>query len=492
MPEPSTAFRLRFPPSPTGHWHLGGARTALFNWLYARQNRGQFILRIEDTDRERSKREYEIELAETMKWLGLDWDEGPDWRKEGESWKTWDKGESGPYRQTERVALYKKYLEQLLSEGKAYFCYCTKEELEAQKQSFAAEGLPPKYSGRCRELKSPPPGREPQLIRFKTPAVEVEFDDLIRGRVKFDTGLFDDFVLARSPESPLYNFAAVVDDHEMKITHVVRGEEHLSNTPKQILIYRALGFSELPKFGHLPLILAADRTKLSKRYAETAMLQYREDGYLPEAMLNFLALLGWHPKEDREVLTREELLAEFDLARVQKAGAVFDPQKLNWLNIQHIKRLSDEEIARRLAPFWPPGRGEVPEEKMVQLVRLERDRAKTLKDFVANTDFIFELPDYEPKLLVWKNDTPEHARKVLEDLLRVFESAEAADLGSKDALAGKIELLIAENGKGQVFWPLRVAVSGLAASPDPLDISVILGKEETLRRLRLALNKINA
>ncbi len=484
-----SGIRLRFPPSPTGHWHLGGARTALFNWLFARQNQGAFILRIEDTDRERSRQEFEIELAETMKWLGLDWDEGPDWREEDGKWKAESIGAFGPYRQSERTALYKKYLEQLIKEGKAYHCYCTKEELEAQKQALSAEGLPPKYTGRCRDLTAAPAGRNPELIRFKTPARKIGFKDLVRGEVEFDAGLFDDFVLARNLESSLYNFAAVVDDHEMRITHVIRGEEHLSNTPKQLLIYDALGF-EPPVFGHLPLILAADRTKLSKRYAETAMLQYREAGYLPEAMLNFLVLLGWHPKADREVLTREEMIREFDLARVQKAGAIFSPEKLDWLNAQHLKRLSDAELLERLEPFWPKSRGEEPRERKLAAVRLVRERARTLKDFAEYTEFLYELPDYEPQVLVHKQSDAARATQAIQELEQALEALPEAAFLSREKLAEAVAPLAEKYGKGPIFWPLRVAVSGMAASPDPLDIMLVLGQTESLRRVRLALNKI--
>lgn len=446
-------------------------------------------MRIEDTDRERSRQEFEIELVETMKWLGLNWDEGPDWKEENGTRKSEQRGEYGPYRQSERTDIYRKYLTQLLENGKAYYCYCSKEELEAQKQARAAKGLPPGYAGHCRELTAPPAGRNPELVRFKTPARKIGFKDLVRGEVEFDTGLFDDFVLARSLESPLYNFAAVVDDHEMRITHVIRGEEHLSNTPKQLLIYEALGF-EPPVFGHLPLILAADRTKLSKRYAETAMLQYREAGYLPEAMLNFLALLGWHPKEDREVLTLEEMIREFDLGRVQKAGAIFNPEKLDWLNAQHLKLLSDKELLERLAPFWPKSRGEEPEDRKLAAVRLVRERARTLKDFAEHTEFLYELPDYEPQILVHKQSDAAQAAQVIRELEQVLEALPEAAFLNRGKSAEAIVPLTEKYGKGPVFWPLRVAVSGLAASPDPLDIMLVLGKAESLRRIRLALSKI--
>lgn len=468
---------------------MGGARTALFNWLFARKYGGKLILRIEDTDPERSDRKYEPEITEMMKWLGLDWDEGPDWQMVNHEWQTTTRGEYGPYRQSERAAIYRKYLEKLLAEGKAYFCYCSKEELEAQRQALIAAGLPPKYSGHCRDLKSAPAGKAPQVIRFKMPEGEVEFDDLIRGRVRFNLGLFGDIVIARDINSALYNFALVVDDYEMKISHVIRGEEHLANTAKQIALARALDLP-VPVFAHLPLILSPDRKKMSKRFTETSILHYREEGYLPEAIVNFLALLGWHPKGDREIFSLPELVEEFDLKRVQKAGAVFDPKKLDWINSQYLKKLSLDELMSRLEPRLLE-RGVKTTKKMLRkLVEVERERMKKLSDFTKLTAFFFELPDYEPKLLVWKDDPIAKTREVLEELLALLEKTPAEDFEDKD----KINRILAEPaekfGRGSVFWPLRAALSGQAASPDPLSILEILGKKETIARLTLAINKI--
>ncbi len=481
--------RVRFLPSPTGHWHLGGARTALFNWLFARKYGGKLILRIEDTDPERSDWKYEPEITEMMKWLGLDWDEGPDWQMVNHEWQTSTRGEYGPYRQSERTDIYRKYLEKLLAEGKAYFCYCSKEELEAQRQTLAAEGLPPKYSGHCRDLKSAPPGREPQVIRFKMPESEVEFTDLVRGRVKFDLGLFGDIVIARNMDSVLYNFALVVDDYEMKISHVIRGEEHLANTPKQMALARALGLPE-PVFAHLPLILSPDRKKMSKRFTETSVLRYQEEGYLPEAIVNFLALLGWHPQGDREIFSLPELVREFDLKRVQKAGAVFDQEKLDWLNAQYLKKLPLDELVARLEPRLEE-RGVKATKKMIKkLVEVERERMKKLGDFAKLTGFFFELPDYEPKLLVWKDDPATKTREVLEEMLAILEKSPAEDFEDKDKMNQTLSGLAEKFGRGSVFWPLRAALSGQAASPDPLSIMEVLGKKEIVARLTLAINKI--
>lgn len=481
--------RVRFPPSPTGHWHLGGARTALFNWLFARKYGGKFVLRIEDTDKKRSEQKYEIEIVETMKWLGLDWDEGPDWQMVNHEWQTTARGEYGPYRQSERLHIYRKYLQKLLDEGKAYFCYCSKEELEAQREALVAEGLPPKYSGHCREITSPPAGKNPQVIRFKMPEAELEFDDLIRGRVKFDLKLFGDIAIARDLDSPLYNFAVVVDDYEMKISHVIRGEEHLANTPKQLVIARALGFSE-PIFAHLPLILSQDRKKLSKRFAETSVLEYRKEGYLPEAIVNFLALLGWHPKGNREIFSLAELTQEFDLRRVQKAGAVFDQEKLDWLNGQYLRNLSSDELVVRLAPQLEERGVKATKKMLKKLVEVERGRIKKLSDFIKLTGFFFKLPDYEPNLLVWKNDTATKTKEILQELLALFEKTPSKNFEDKEKLNRLLASLAERNGKGNVFWPLRVALSGQTASPDPLSIMEILGKKETVARVTLAINKI--
>ncbi|MBM3257226.1 MAG: glutamate--tRNA ligase [Candidatus Liptonbacteria bacterium] len=468
--------RVRFAPSPTGHWHVGGVRTTLFNWLFARKQGGVFILRIEDTDAERSKKEYEAEILEMLAWLGLDYDEGP------------GKGNLGPYRQSERTALYEKYLAKLLEEHRAYYCYCSKEELEAERQALLAQGMPAKYGGHCRNLKNPPAGKKPEVIRFKTPEVEIEFKDLIRGKVKFDAALFGDFVIAKDVHSPLYNFAVVVDDHEMQISHVIRGEEHLSNTPKQILMQKAMGLAE-PIYGHLPLILDGERKKLSKRYAETSLLEYRERGFLPGAILNFLALLGWHPSHDKEVFTLKELIQEFDLSRVQKAGAVFNEKKLLWLNREHLRKLSEEEIAKFLDPFLKK-KNLTPNSEMLRgLIRLERDRIRTFSEFSESAGLFFSLPDYPSSLLNWKDSPKEETKQMISSLKECFAPLTEKKF-TREGIMAALRNLIETKGKGNVLWPLRAALSGQMASPDPLDIASILGKTETLRRLEIALKKI--
>ncbi|HEY4525978.1 MAG TPA: glutamate--tRNA ligase [Candidatus Paceibacterota bacterium] len=484
--------RLRMAPSPTGHWHMGGVRTALFEWLFARKHGGSFILRIEDTDEARSDKQYEREIVEMLNWLGLDWDEGPDWQMIGGVWQTKDRGNYGPYRQTERGRIYRKYLEKLITEGKAYYCYCTKEELEAEKQAMQEAGLVPKYSKRCRDLNSPPAGKEPQVIRFKTPEVKIEFKDIIRGRVEFDASLFGDMVIARNLESPLYNFGVVVDDHEMQITHVIRGEEHLSNTPRQLLLQRAMGLNE-PTYGHLPLILAPNRSKLSKRFSETSIVGYREMGYLPQAIINYLVLLGWHPSSDnREIFSLAELIQEFDLKRVQKAGAIFSQEKLDWVNSQYLKRLSEEELIEKLTPLLESKRGAVDRKILLKLVALEKDRIKTLSDFVKLTELFFELPEYDGKLLMWRKSSPEEAKDVLRQAMELIQGADEDNFETKESVAKIIAPLLERHEKGAVFWPIRVALSGSEASPDPLDIAAIIGKHETARRLKTAIDKMDS
>ncbi len=493
------AVRVRFAPSPTGHWHLGGVRTTLFNWLFARQNKGSFILRIEDTDTERSRREYETEILEMLEWLGLNYDEGPEPPKDLNLKPSTKFGSAsggktsafGPYRQSERLPLYEKYLSKLLEEHKAYYCYCTKEELEAERQVLLSQGLPAKYGGHCRNLSAPPAGKKPEVIRFKTPEVIVEFKDMIRGKVSFDAALFGDFVIAKDIHAPLYNFAVVVDDHEMQISHVIRGEEHLSNTPKQILMQKALGLNE-PTYAHLPLILAPDRSKLSKRYAETSLLEYREKGYLPEAILNFLAFLGWHPSHNEEVLSLEDLVKQFDISRVQKAGAIFNEEKLLWLNREHMRKISEETLSNLLEPFLRK-KGITPDSKILhELIRLEKGRMRTLAEFPESTKFFFKLPEYPPGLLLWKDDSSPLEIQIILSKLREKLAVIPKENFNQITITNAIADCIAEKGRGNVLWPFRAALSGRKASPDPLDIATILGSEETTRRLAHAIQKLES
>ncbi|HUX35697.1 MAG TPA: glutamate--tRNA ligase [Candidatus Paceibacterota bacterium] len=476
--------RVRFAPSPTGFLHIGSVRTALFNWLFARQHSGVFVLRIEDTDKERSKAEYEKDIIENFKWLGLDWDEGPD-----------KGGPFAPYRQSERRESYTKYLERLISEGKAYYCFCSKEQLEIDRQTLLSQGLPPKYIGRCRHLSKEESGSrkgkgETSVIRFLVPDSEVSFSDLVRGKVKFDASLTGDIIIAKNLNEPLYNFAAIVDDELMQITHIIRAEEHLSNTPKQILLQQALGFREL-KYAHIPLILNPDRSKMSKRYLESSVKDYREQGYLPEAIINFLALLGWHPKGDKELLDIGEIIKEFDIKRVQKAGAIFNIEKLDWINSQKMREVSNSKIAALVKPFLKEKNISASDEFVEKVVSVERERIKTIKDFLDIADFFFALPDYDAKILAWKNSSLPAAKEALSEAEKVI-----ADIHEDNFIRGIIgdalQELVDKRGKGEIFWPLRVAVSGKQASPDPLVIMETLGKDETMRRVKKGIEKIGS
>lgn len=443
-------IRVRIAPSPTGFLHIGTARTALFNWLFAKKQDGALILRIEDTDTERSKPEFEKNIIEELRWLGIQWDEGP-------------------IRQSERTAFYKKYLEQLLNDGHAYYCACTREELDSERNAMLEQGIAPRYSGHCRDKKLP---AAPQnVIRFVMPTHTISFTDLIRGHIEFNGELIGDFVIAKNTATPLYNFAVVVDDEDMNITQVIRGEDGISNTPKQIALQKALNFKH-PHYAHLPLILDHDRSKMSKRNSATAISEYRAAGYLPEAIINYLALLGWHPQDNREIMNQEELIKTFDLKRVQKAGAIFSLQKLNWMNAQYIKKTDTAKLVELIG-------GEA-SEKNHAIVHLLKSRAQTLNDFITLGSFFFELPPYESALLQWKTMTPEEIKISLERTAEYIRNNRIEE----------IKTYAETRGRGETFWPLRVALSGLSESPGPLEIITILGREESVRRIKKAIEKL--
>lgn len=440
-------IRVRFAPSPTGYLHVGGARTALFNWLFARKNNGKFVLRIEDTDPERSKKEYEELIIQDLKWLGIEWDEGP-------------------IRQSSRLEEYRKHAHRLLEEGKAYYCFCTPEELEAERKKAIAEGRPYKYSGKCRnippqEAKKRVESGEPASIRFKMSNEEFAYHDLIRGEVKFDLSLFGDFVIMRSNGIPSYNFAVVIDDHDMGITHVIRGEDHISNTPKQIKIYEALGWTP-PEFAHLPMVLGPDRSRLSKRHGATAVFQFRDEGILPEALFNYLALLGWSCG-DKEIMTREEMVECFSLERVSRAGAVFDHQKLLWVNHKHMERLEPEALIKKYIEFT--GKNYDHDFLAFALQKL-REEAYTLKEL----DRALEREmDYEPQERI------SHEEITLIRLIRK-KLEEGKELGTALKEASK-EL----NVKGKALYhPLRIALTGRGSGPDLSFLARLIEKASSL------------
>lgn len=452
--------RVRFAPSPTGLLHIGAARTALFNYLFTKKHKGSFILRIEDTDLERSNRKYEKDIIDSLKWLKIEWDE--------------------LYKQSKRTKIYEKYLKKLLDNGQAYY---------------------------------------DEIIWFKNPNKKVVFNDLIRGKVEFDTSLFGDFSLAKDLKKPLYNFAAAIDDYEMKITHVIRGEDHISNTPKQLLVYEALGLS-IPQFAHLPLILGPDKSKLSKRHGAISVSEYKEQGYLPEALINFMALLGWSVQEkgidDKEIFSIKELIQNFSLEKIQKGGAIFNIEKLDWFNGHYIRQMSLDELTEMCIPYlienslikprfsseqYPPGYGgysikeeyiigktkeKIESKKLKKIIILEQERMKRFSEIGELTEFFFKEPKYKPDLLRWKNMTKKEIKESLDKLEKIL-----TEIKEKDFVTKRLEKTLmpeAEKNKnrGELLWPLRVAISGRKASPGPFEIAEILGKEKTLKRIKQA------
>jgi len=466
------AVRVRFAPSPTGHLHIGGARTALFNYLFARHNNGSFILRIEDTDRTRSTEEYIGSILEGMRWLNLDWDEGP-------------------YRQTDRFDIYQRYAQNLLKEGKAYPCYCSPEELEQRRQEALAQGKSPKYDGRCRNLNSPPPDRKP-AIRFMMPQEgEIIVDDLIHGKVVFDNAQLDDLIIMRSDGTPTYNFTVVVDDVDMNITHVIRGDDHLNNTPKQIHIYQSLGY-ELPSFGHLPMILGSDKARLSKRHGATSVIAYRDMGYLSEALVNYLVRLGWS-YGDQEVFTIDELIRYFSFEHIGKSAAVFNPEKLLWLNSQYIMKSTPGELVDLVMPFLIKepiiNEGQISDRVWLsKAISTLQERSRTLVELAQSlTYYIADEIEYNVKAKEkFLNE------KYLANLTEVKASLETVDT----FVAAEIEKVFTsasqklETKLGNIAQPVRVAVTGKTESPGIFEVLEILGKEKTLKRLARAIHAI--
>jgi glutamyl-tRNA synthetase len=461
--------RVRFPPSPTGHLHIGGVRTALFNWLYARHGGGMFVLRIEDTDRTRSTEESIQVILESLRWLGLDWDEGP-------------------YRQTERLAIYQAHAYRLLEAGKAYHCYCAPQELQERREEALRRGESPRYDRRCRNLSHPPTGRKP-AIRLKAPLEgQTRFVDLIHGELTFENSEMDDLIILRSDETPTYNFAVVVDDVTMQITHVIRGDDHIANTPRQILIYHALDYP-LPQFGHVSMILGADKGRLSKRHGATSVLAYREMGYLPEALLNYLARLGW-AHGDQEIFTKEELIEQFSLNELNKAAGIFSPDKLLWLNAHYLRTLPSERLIPELVSHLiREGTIKSPEEMdrayLARAIDSVRERSKTLVEMAQWLRFYFaEHIMYDDKAAD-KFLTAETA-PLLAKLAQALEGLPRFDETSIEQV---FQQLLAETGLklGAIAQPARVALTGDTVSPGIHQIMAILGRERVLSRLSQAM-----
>ncbi len=476
------AVRVRFAPSPTGALHIGGARTALYNWLFARNQGGKFILRIEDTDRERSTLEANRAIFHGLEWLGLDWDEGPN-----------TGGPYGPYYQTERLEIHQKYAEQLIREGKAYYCFCSPDELERKRKEAAARKEAPRYDGKCRklaesEIKDLLESGRPRVIRFLLPPVgDTVVEDLIRGKVVFKNELLDDFVILKSDGFPTYNFACVVDDYLMEITHVIRGDDHLSNTPRQILLYQAFGW-ELPKFAHIPMILGKDKARLSKRHGATSVIAYRDMGYLPEAVLNYIARLGWGCG-DQEIFSRQELIEKFSLDGVTKNSAIFDTDKLNWLNGKYIRQILPDRLVDLCEPLIIEAYGKQDFDYVKKVVLAFHDRLVLIPDIVPLSKYFFTDDfEYDSKG-VEKYFKTGKAKEILEALK---ERLAKVDSFSK----AKIEPVFKDLAKemdvklGVVIHPCRLALTGRIESPPMYDVVEILGKKKVEERLNRALNSL--
>ncbi len=513
----ANAVRVRIAPSPTGLFHVGGARTALFNYLFAKQNNGIFVLRIEDTDKERSKPVYEDNIIESLKWLGILPDEGPS-----------IDGNYGPYKQSERKEVYGKYLKKLLDEKRAYHCFCSEEELKAQKEYQLSIGQAPRYSGKCaglseQEVEDNLKQKKRFIYRFIVTPKKIEFNDLIRGKIEIDSALMGDTVIARDDAMPLYNFACVIDDYEMKITHVIRGEEHISNTPRQILLQKALGFPKV-KYAHLPLILGSDKSKLSKRHGASSVIEYKELGYLPEALNNFLAFLGWSPGTDKEIFSLNALIKEFSLEKVQKSGAMFNTKRLDFLNGFYIRQKPINELTELCIPHliqnsliepefkqvqFPPAYGgqeivhkfKITENKrpitfdvLSKIVSIYQERLKKLSDLPELVDFFFkEKPDYNKDLLKWKDMSEQEALRALDSSNKILSGLKEDEFNQQKLT----DVLLQESEKfgkkikdtedrGYLLWPLRVALTGQESSASPFEIAEILGKEQTLKRINQA------
>lgn len=424
----------RFAPSPTGLFHIGSARTALFNYLYARKHSGKFILRIEDTDKTRSEKQYEEDIINGLKWLGLEWDEF--------------------HRQSERTEVYKKYLQKLLDEKKAYL--------------------------------------DGNAVRFKNPNKKVVFNDLIRGEISTQTDDVGDFVIAKDLDTPLFHFTVVVDDYEMVVTDIIRGEDHIPNTPRHILLQEALGFV-IPNYAHLPLILGADRSKLSKRHGAVSLNEYKKEGYLPEAIINFIAFIGWNPGGEREIFSLPELVKEFSLERIQKSAGIFNVERLDWYNKEYIKKTDSKKIAETLLEYLPENWKKNATENFsywLKIAELEKGRIAKLSDIKEGIGYFFQTPVYEKELLLWKKENDfNKTKQYLKEIVKLLSGLSESEFNS-DKIKETIWNYAEKEGRGNVLWPMRVALTGLEKSPDPFAVAGVLGQEKTIQRLNYAIENI--
>jgi len=466
--------RVRFAPSPTGQLHLGGARTALFNWLFAKNTGGKFLIRIEDTDKARSKQEYTNQICESLKWLGLKWDEDIVY-------------------QSNRTILYKEAIKRLLGSGKAYPCFCSKEKISEERKQAELSGSGYSYSGTCRNIEEQIVNQKLEngksySVRIRIPEGYTDFDDQIYGKIKVNNKEIDDFIIARTDGTPVYNLVVAIDDNDMEITTIIRGEDHISNTPKQILIYEALNM-EIPEFAHLPMILGPDKKRLSKRHGATGVQEYRDGGYLPEVLTNYLALLGWNPGTEQEIFSNSELIGEFSIGRVQKKSAVFDERKLQWVSGQHIYKMTPFKILESIRSINPGWRKNEDNNYVIKVIEIMQERIKSLIEMQNITDYFFEDPtEYDEKAVRknWKdNSVNELINRFTKSLTKTTDwttdNIEAAlrNISEKEVISA-----------GKIIHPTRLAISGTSSGPSLFEMMELLGKTTCIRRLNTAINKL--
>jgi glutamyl-tRNA synthetase len=468
--------RTRFAPSPTGFLHIGGLRTALYNFLFAKKNNGKFILRIEDTDQTRTVPGALENILQTLKLFNLNYDEEP-------------------YFQSKRLDLYQKYAIELISKNHAYYCFCSPQRLEDLRKQQEANKQPPKYDKHClkfskQEIEDKLKNNEPHVVRLNVPpGQKIRFNDLVHGEITISSDEIDDQILLKSDGYPTYHLANVVDDHLLQISDVIRGEEWIPSTPKHILLYSAFGW-ESPKFAHLPLLLSRSRKKLSKREGDVAVKEFLDQGYLPEALLNFVAFLGWNPKTEQEIFSLDELIDAFSLDKVNKAGAIFDQDKLDWFDGQYIRKLTIEDLSGRINRYLPEESKKYPKEFVLQILKLEQERLRKLSEIGERVRYFFETPKYDSDLLIWKKTDKNVIKENLQKLFDFLQTNDTSETAIKKFIEEK-------NLKtGEVLWPLRIALSGLQASPSPFEIMsafMILtnGKQIILDRIKKAIEKVN-
>lgn len=496
-------IRTRFAPSPTGFLHIGSARTALFNFLFARHNKGKVILRVEDTDQNRLVEGAVENLLKVMKQLGIDFDEGPTLQGS----VIVEQGDYGPYTQSKRLEIYQRHAQELIDKAAAYYCFCSPARLDELRKEQIALKKPAMYDRHCRNLSKEEinqqlseakiSGSRPVVRQAIPLSGETIIKDLVYGEVRYDHATIDDQVLLKSDGFPTYHLAVVVDDHHMAISHVIRGEEWIPSTPKHILLYQAFGW-EPTQYAHIPLILNPDKSKLSKRQGDVSVEDFLKHGYLPEALVNFVAFLGWNPKTEQEFFSLTELIAQFDLAKVNKAGAVFDDNKLDWVNSHYLREKSPEQLVALCAPYWQE-QGIVIEkykpEFLAAIVSLEKDRLKKLSEITQKTEYYFKDPEYDAQLLVWKKSDAADAKDKLQRLKELFVSLPDQKFNPAELESALKEFIEQNNSdNGSVLWPLRVALTGLEKSPGPFDVTVALhmgwGKEGIIKRIDTAINKL--